>query len=137
MDTCAATTTAGNPCEAYPLDGKDLCFFHDPDSRDARLAAATRGGRGTTVLAADFNADRHLASLARTIFKAVVTGQLDPRAARAAAPYLRLLHAVGEEPEIKELFYQWREEHYFRAPAVPQPAPATDPDDEEEEFTPA
>lgn len=48
---CCHLLEDGKQCGAYALAEKDLCFSHDPQSKQAKLEAVTKGGRakGVTV----------------------------------------------------------------------------------------
>jgi hypothetical protein len=41
---CKGHTYSGDRCRAWALNGKDLCFAHDPDSREEFLAASSAAG---------------------------------------------------------------------------------------------
>ena len=41
---CIDTTAAGTPCKTAPLEGKERCYFHDPENAAARLLASKAGG---------------------------------------------------------------------------------------------
>jgi hypothetical protein len=47
---CAATTPDGNSCQARPLGGSDLCYFHNPDKAQDRKLASQRGGKNRITL---------------------------------------------------------------------------------------
>ena len=45
---CRATTETGKSCDAKPLSGSDLCYFHDPNKAEERKAASSAGGKAGT-----------------------------------------------------------------------------------------
>lgn len=48
MAACKARKPDGHACQAKARTGSDFCFFHDPESSDARRQAQCRGGRKHT-----------------------------------------------------------------------------------------
>src|ERR1035437_1676936 len=44
--TCRATKPDGTPCSATAQEGKNWCYFHDPEKAEERRAAQARGGQG-------------------------------------------------------------------------------------------
>src|ERR1019366_825737 len=43
--TCRATKPDGTPCSATAQEGKNWCYFHDPEKAEERRAAQARGGQ--------------------------------------------------------------------------------------------
>lgn len=41
---CVQLLSDGTQCGAWALQGKDFCFSHDPESREAKLEACRTGG---------------------------------------------------------------------------------------------
>jgi len=42
---CQARTKSGEPCRAFPVEGSDYCFAHDPNLARKRKEARAAGGR--------------------------------------------------------------------------------------------
>lgn len=42
---CTALKSDNTPCEAKSLKDSSFCFRHDPDAKDARLLASSKGGQ--------------------------------------------------------------------------------------------
>ncbi len=42
---CIAITKRGTPCRAKPLQGSELCLYHDPNTKRDRTAASAVGGK--------------------------------------------------------------------------------------------
>ncbi|NTU49851.1 MAG: hypothetical protein HGA87_02995 [Desulfobulbaceae bacterium] len=47
---CSHIFEDGRQCDAYARTGKTLCFSHDPESREAKLEAVTKGGKANGVV---------------------------------------------------------------------------------------
>lgn len=47
--SCNAVKPDDSPCRVPAQDGKNWCYFHDPDKAEERRAAQARGGRGNRV----------------------------------------------------------------------------------------
>ncbi len=47
---CKASTVAGSPCQARPMQGSDYCYLHDPAvSEDEKRDARSRGGKENQI----------------------------------------------------------------------------------------
>lgn len=47
---CKASTVAGSPCRARPMQGSDYCYLHDPAvSEDEKRDARSRGGKENQI----------------------------------------------------------------------------------------
>ena len=44
MTPCRAKTAEGKRCQSKPRKGRRWCWFHDPDSKEARATAQANGG---------------------------------------------------------------------------------------------
>ena len=100
MTTCKAVKQDGDPCTAKALQGRDFCFFHDPDNATKAKEAQTKGGAskpvltvvkswrgqpgedGETTTIQTPRPDEIVCLLADTIDE-VKTGQIDPKIANA------------------------------------------------------
>ncbi len=49
---CSHAKRDGSPCRTPALPGKDACYFHDPESAEARRAARQQGGTARSRRAA-------------------------------------------------------------------------------------
>jgi len=108
---CRHTKLGGSRCRASARHGSHYCFFHDPKSARARVAARKAGGiersRRAAVLSAN-TPDRPLASaadvtrlLAETINQ-VRRGEIDPRISNAVGYLAGILLKAKERDELEQ-----------------------------------
>src|SRR5215217_5478081 len=77
MAGCSAITRNGERCKGMPIDGSDLCYVHNPATREQRARdgrkGGKKGGRGRPLAEL-----RDLKGELREIREAVRTGRLEP-----------------------------------------------------------
>ena len=89
MRTCKGRKLDGQRCQARPCSGSDFCFFHDPESADARRQAQCSGGRKRKRLHILANPQREfhldnphrITQLLEYAANGLVRGELDPKSA--------------------------------------------------------
>ncbi len=102
---CSATRRDGQPCTAPALGAGLLCFAHSPAVRGAREEARRKGGRNrsNTSRARALTPPR-LGPIFATLEDAlagVLSGDVDPRVATAAAAVSRALVAILQAGELE------------------------------------
>jgi hypothetical protein len=112
---CEATKADGSPCRAAALPGRPHCLFHDPDSREARAAGRTAGGKNRSRPAAvlpdgpdaDLSTVPAVVAYLGRIANATAKGQVDPRVSNATvyavATLLRALQPDDTARQVEEL----------------------------------
>ena len=111
---CRQTSANGKRCEGWAMDGSDFCFFHNPESKDARHAAQSRGGQGNRgpVLSLDsedvqLRSAQDLAELLAETITQVRKGLISPKIATAigylAGPLMRAFDAGSMETRLARL----------------------------------
>jgi len=110
---CKAILDDGEQCGAYALKGKDFCFSHDPDSREAKLEAVRNGGLVKKVrideplTPVDIVTAKDVVRLLTVTIEEVRTGKLDPRIANTIgflAGHLTRAYEVAElEHKVDEI----------------------------------
>ena len=84
---CKKVLADGTQCRAWALTGKDLCFSHDPQSREAKLEAVRKGGLvkeieiKTPLQKIKVNTPRDIIHLLSKIIEEVRSGEVDVRVA--------------------------------------------------------
>ncbi len=103
---CTATRRDGAQCSAQSLPGEPMCFAHSPAMAEARTAARRRGGSNSAkvvrlrglvpprLLPVFDRLERALAD--------VLSGDLDPKQAQAAASVARAMVSVLSSGELEE-----------------------------------
>lgn len=88
MPACKVTKIDGQRCKARAQTGSAFCFFHDPDSRERRLAAQSQGGSKpapfqVTSNPPDFDLEdpSDIAKLVSYAVNRLLRGELDAKAA--------------------------------------------------------
>lgn len=102
--TCKATRNDGSPCRAEAVTGGELCFWHDPASREKMLEAAQRGGsRRTAELseAEPLTPERARAILAGVI-GSVASGAMDAATGRAIGYLLQVEARIQEGHDLEK-----------------------------------
>jgi len=102
MTRCRAIRSDGNPCQAYAQTVSVYCFWHDPELRDERLAASSRGGKRRPAVLPEgevLSVERARAILAGLV-EAVATGALDPTTARSVGYLLQIEGKLREDQEL-------------------------------------
>jgi hypothetical protein len=84
---CCYILEDSRQCGAYALAGKSLCFSHDPDSREAKLEAVTKGGQVREMKVfqpltrVEIEVPQDVVTLLVQTISEVRSGELDPRVA--------------------------------------------------------
>lgn len=103
---CAGVRRDGAPCLVTMLADGSHCFAHAPGRADERAAARRRGGEGkSTIRRAARVMPQHLRPVFEKLSTAlddVLTGNLDPKQASAAAALGRALVAVMMAGETED-----------------------------------
>jgi len=106
---CAYVSPDGFRCKAVPLSGKELCFFHDPESAELRRRAGVAGGRARArkVLAeaklSRLDSRESLIDLLSETVQQVRTGQIDPKVANAIGYLVNVARQILESDEYERL----------------------------------
>jgi hypothetical protein len=104
--TCEATRRDGERCQTRIVGNGPYCFGHDPAMREKRTAARRQGGqnKANRIRLAKIMPLR-LVPVWEQLEQAladVLTGDLDPKQASAAASVARALVAVQQAGEVEE-----------------------------------
>ena len=106
---CAHRFPDGSQCKARPLKGKDLCFWHDPESASDRVAAGRQGGSRGRLRTLSGDVPDIPASDAASIVKLLSTtinhtlkGEIDPRVANAVGYLAGVILRAREQSELEE-----------------------------------
>jgi hypothetical protein len=116
---CKATKNDGSHCRAPALPGRDHCFVHDqsPDMAAKRREGRRAGARTRNTPPATLSSEvvdrlplrtaADIVAALEVVFRATLTGALDPRAANAAtyvaATSLRAIEGGELEKRLDEL----------------------------------
>ena len=104
MATCKATRNDGSPCRAQAATGGELCFWHDPDSREKLMEAARRGGARRAVELPEGEAltpERARAILTGMI-EAAASGAIDSSTARTVGYLLQIEARIREGSDLEQ-----------------------------------
>lgn len=91
MARCIGTTATDTPCQAEARRDSDYCFFHDPESKQARRQAQSRGGSKKPTLRplspppSDFSlaGPKDILKFVEYTANRIIHGELDPKTAYA------------------------------------------------------
>lgn len=105
---CQQILPDGRRCRARRISSSSYCFFHDPESKDKRMAAQRAGGmKNRMATLPELTPDAPLAGandvcrlLAQTINQ-VRRGELDPKVANAVGYLASILLKTIQELEIE------------------------------------
>ena len=110
---CKEILEDGEQCGAYALTGKEHCFSHDPESREAKLEAVHKGGLVKKVrineplTPVDIITAKDVVRLLTVTIEEVRTGKLDPRLANTIgflAGHLTRAYEIAElEDKVDEI----------------------------------
>jgi len=111
---CEKTNAAGQRCRAPAMDGSRFCFFHNPASKDVRLAAQRRGGQANRAAVLPRNSEdlaltsaKDVAALLATTINQVRKGLISPKIATAigylAGSLTRALEASNMDARLSRL----------------------------------
>ena len=95
---CLGVKRDGSQCSGSVPEHKYWCWWHDPENRDRRRAAASKGGRGNrSKLAKDLH------GLLESLTDQVVSGELEPYPASVAGQLVGVrLRLLEFERKVKE-----------------------------------
>ncbi len=84
--TCSFIKLDGARCEALPVKGSDLCFSHNPQTREAKKLAAVKGGKTpkknyNPLPAVEVKTSKDVTVLLATVINEVRQGVIDLRVA--------------------------------------------------------
>ncbi len=109
-EQCKATTAAGTPCSAQPVQPSGWCYWHDPTLAADRAEARRKGGanksnrvRAKKALPADPMTALELESWLGIVFRKLITGSLEPGVATAAASVAKAMVVVKEAGAVDAL----------------------------------
>ncbi len=109
MRRCSFLRPDGTACQAYAVTGREFCFFHDPELRAERLAAASRGGKGRKkpdpllfLEELDLSDPEGIQCALGEAFLAVRSGRLDPRRGNCLALIGNALLRWIQQREMQE-----------------------------------
>ena len=108
MDRCAFVKADGGRCGARAQEGYARCYNHREDTREARAAAASRGGRtgGNSRAGAPRLAGREIGALKRQLQK-IADGVLDGSVLHGQAAVA--VQALNAKARVLELERRWKE----------------------------
>jgi hypothetical protein len=106
---CTGTTKTGAPCRARALPGADTCVTHDP-GRIADLAEWRRRGgkaksnkaRARKALPAEILTAAEIQGVLAKALRQVLSGDLEPGRANAAATIARALLAAKQVSDLED-----------------------------------
>ena len=108
VSRCAATTSAGHPCQSQPVRPSGYCYWHDPAVADERDRKRREGGahrsnreRAKRQLPAEPLSAEEIRSHLGVVFTGVIVGRVEPGVGTAAATIARALLDVAKVAEIE------------------------------------
>jgi hypothetical protein len=108
MRTCRATKSDGASCSATAQEGKNWCFFHDPEKAEERRAAQARGGQGNRAPSLPIDLPEFTAETVsdlRPLYQATINqvrrGELSPNAATAICNLANGLMKTLEDRDLR------------------------------------
>jgi hypothetical protein len=107
MKGCKATRSDGEPCRAPAQEGKNWCFFHDPNQAEARITASRSGGKARKRRPAAIpRAEKLEPEEAREILagaiEAAINGALDVATARTVGYLLQVEAKIRDGGEMEK-----------------------------------
>ena len=107
--TCEMTKSDGEECRAAAMEGSRYCFFHNPDTQEARKAAQRRGGQvsGTVVLPEEtadlpLRSGKDVSAFLEETINQVRKGRLAPKVATTVGYLSGLLMKALEKTDIEK-----------------------------------
>lgn len=114
---CSHILENGKQCGAFALSGKDLCFSHDPASREAKIDAVTRGGQSNgnkvtePLTAVTLTTPQDVVTLLAISINEMRTGQLAPKTASILGflcgyllKAMEVTRDVNQKDEVRKTF---------------------------------
>ena len=104
MAACKAKRSDGSVCQAPAMDGADLCFFHNPDTRAARQEASRRGGgrRVVELPEAESLTPERVRAILAGVIEAAASGAMDSATARTVGYLLQIEARIREGSELEQ-----------------------------------
>ena len=104
MAECKALRSDGSACHAPAMDGTGLCFWHNPDTRDARREASRRGGgrRAVELPEAESLTPRRARAILAGVIEAAASGAMDSATARTVGYLLQIEARIREGSELEQ-----------------------------------
>ena len=105
---CSAIARSGSRCNSPALPASTFCYLHDPTAEGRRREAARKGGKARANAARarkqipEALTPDELAGWLSLLFTQVMTGQIEPRVATAAATVAKTLMDVRQASELEE-----------------------------------
>ena len=108
MNRCAFVKADGGRCRAGAQEGYDRCYNHREDTREARMVAASRGGRTgeNGRSGGPGRADREIAALKRQLQR-IADAVLDGAVLHGQAAVA--VQALNAKARLLELERRWKE----------------------------
>jgi len=111
---CNHVLETGERCGSYSQAGKDLCFMHDPDNKEAHLDACRRGGsvkptaiKGDLKRVTDIETPHDVIRLLSATIEEVRAGKIDPKVANTigylSSHLLKAFEVANLEGKVEEL----------------------------------
>jgi len=110
---CKATNKEGKQCRDWALHGKDYCFIHDPESKEARALAIRKGGKvkkkvQVSLAPIEFKGDaKEVLDLLADTVNRVRSGEMPPRIANTvgylAGHMIKALEMAEFEDRLKKV----------------------------------
>jgi len=104
MADCKSKRSDGSACHAPAMDGADLCFFHNPESRVARQEASRRGGsrRAVELPEAEALTPERARAILAGIVEAAASGAMDSGTARTVGYLLQIEARIREGYDLEK-----------------------------------
>lgn len=104
--TCKATRTDGQPCRAHAQEGKEYCFFHDPERAEDRITASREGGlhrrrRSVEIPQAEALDPEEARAILAGVIEATISGAIDPATARTVGYLLQVEAKIREGYDLE------------------------------------
>lgn len=109
---CIHILPNGEQCQAHPIVGRKLCWFHDPEFEARRKAASSEGGRAKKAAwlnlpSISLRTRPAICDLNESVLNMLLTNEIDHHAANSVTHLgniqLRALKLKGEEVRIRNL----------------------------------
>ena len=104
MAECKAKRSDGSACRAPAMDGADLCFWHNPDTRSARIEASRQGGgrRAVELPEAESMTPERARTILAGVIEAAASGAMDSGTARTVGYLLQIEARIREGSELEQ-----------------------------------
>lgn len=107
MKGCKATRSDGEPCRAPAQEGREFCFWHDPNQEEARITASRSGGkarkrRPPAIPRADKLEPEEAREILAGAIEAAINGALDVATARTVGYLLQVEAKIREGHDFEK-----------------------------------